>query len=180
MRLETASILCAVKSTSLEQGYVSGRESWFPDMLMDMPQHVGNSHDDVREYVTKHTQKSLENMNQACRMLQGGEGGGADKRANCYKIIEDTARENSIKRAYVEYPHCPWSKLFPSWTEAGVIAFPVTKNVGFENPFYAKGKGKGKDTETSDKKTCQDNTNGLLHKLFKTGETESAVCPKKI
>ena len=82
MKLETASILCAVKSTSLEQGYVSGRESWFPDMLMDMPQHFGNTHVDVREYVTKHIQKSLENMNQARRMLQGGEGGCADKRAN--------------------------------------------------------------------------------------------------
>jgi hypothetical protein len=131
MRLETASILCAVKSTSLEQGYVSGRESWFPDMLMDMPQHFGNTHVDVREYVTKHIQKSLENMNQARRMLQGGEGGCADKRANCYKIIEGTGRGNSRKRAYVVCPHCPWTKLFPSWTEAGVIAFPVTKNVEF-------------------------------------------------
>ncbi len=130
------------------------------------------------EYVFLQIQQSLEKVKQASRVLQeiqkstlvqGGEGDGADGRANCYKIIEGTAPGNSTKRAYVECPHCPWSKLFPSWTDDGFLAFAVdfTKNVGCGNPFRAKTNSKG----VSDDKACPDHARGLLHKLFKTSGT---------
>jgi hypothetical protein len=89
----------------------------------------------------------------------GGEGGGADTRANCFKMIPGTlhvltTRSQSTLRAYGECIYCPFSNL------SSKVCF---RSVGFGNPQAHK---TNKQMQASDKMAIQVHTNTLMHQLF--------------